>query len=89
MVKQIPSYLKDIIHFINKVNNFSVPVKSVLATMDVRSLYTGIPNNEGIAVTKKRYDSYIHKTIPTKIITTLLSLILTLNNFVFKSKFYL
>ena len=50
-------------------------------------MYT--PNNEGIAATKKRYDSYIHKTIPTKIITTFLALILTLNNFVFNSKFYL
>ena len=50
--------------------------------MDVRSLYTNMPNNEGIAATKKRYDSYIHKTIPTKIITTFLAFILTLNNFV-------
>ena len=57
--------------------------------MDVRSLYTSIPNNKSIAATKKRYDSYIHKTIPTKIITTFLALILTLNNFVFNSKFYL
>ena len=50
--------------------------------MDVRSLYTSIPNNEGIAATKKIYDSYSHKTLPTKIITTFLALILTLNNFV-------
>ena len=55
--------------------------------MDIRALYTSIPNNEGIAATNKRYDSYIHKTIPTKIIT-FLALILTLNNFVFNSKFY-
>ena len=89
MVKQIPLNIKDTNHFINKVNNFSVPVNSILVTMDVRSLYTSIPNNEGIAATKKRYDSYIHKTIPTKIITTFLALILTLNNFVFNSKFYL
>ena len=87
VVKQIPSYIKDTNHFINKVNNFSVPVNSILVTMDVRSLYTSIPNNEGIAATKKRYDSYIHKTIPTKIITTFLALILTLNNFVFNSNF--
>ena len=89
VVKQIPSYIKDTNHFINKVNNFSVPVNSIIVTMDVRSLYTSIPNNEGIAATKKRYDSYIHKTIPTKIISTFLALILTLNNFVFNSKFYL
>ena len=88
MVKQIPSYIKDINHFINKVNNFSVPVNSILVTMDVRSLYTSIPNNKGIAATKNRY-SYIHKTIPNKIITTFLALSLALNNFVFNSKFYL
>ena len=40
-----------------------------------------IPNNE--------YDRYLKKAIPTKIITTFLALILTLNNFIFNSKFYL
>ena len=81
--------MEDTNDFIKKVNNFSVPVNSVLVTMDVRSLYTSISNNEGTGATKKRYDSYIHKTIPTKIITTFVALILTLNNFVFNSKFYL
>ena len=89
MVKQIPSYIKDTNHFIIKVRNFSVPVNSILVTMNVRSLYTSIPNNEGIATIKKRYNSYIHKTIPIKIIITFPALILTLNNFVFNSKFYL
>ena len=54
---------------------------------DILSLYTSIPNNEGIAATEKGYDSYIHKTLPTKIITTFLALILTLNKFVFNSNF--
>ena len=78
MVKQIPSYIKDTNDFIDKVNNFSVPVNSILVNMDVRSLYTSIPNHEGIAATKKSYDSYVHKTIPTKIITTFPKLILDL-----------
>ena len=88
VVKQIPSYIKDTIHFISKENSFSVPVNSTLLTMDVRSRYMSIPNNEGIAATKKRYDNYIHKTLPTKITATFLALILTLNSFVFNSKFY-
>ena len=87
VVKQIPSYIKDTNHFINKVNNFSILVNSILVTGDVRSLYTSIPNNEGIAAAKTRYDSYIHKTLPTKNISTFLVLILTLNKFVFNSKF--
>ena len=89
VVKQILSYMKDTNHFINKVNNFCAPVKSILVIMDVRSLYTSIPNNEDIAATNKKYDIHIHKTLPTKIITTFLALLLTLNNFVFNSKFYL
>ena len=56
---------------------------------DILSLYTSIPNNIGIATTKKRHDIYIHKTLLTKIITIFLVLIFTLNNFVFDSKFYL
>ena len=54
VVKQIPLYIKDTNHFISKVNNFSVPVNSILLTMDVRPLYTSIPNNNGIAATKKK-----------------------------------
>ena len=61
------SGVKDANHFINKVTNFSVPVNPVLVTMDVRSLYMSV-SNKGSAAT-------------TKIITTFLALILTLNNF--------
>ena len=53
VVKQIPSYIKDTNHFTNKVNNFSLPVNSILVTMNVRSLYTSLPNNQGIAATNK------------------------------------
>ena len=35
-VKIIPSYIKDTNHFMNKVNNFSVPVNSILVTTDVK-----------------------------------------------------
>ena len=88
-MREIPSYIKDINDFINKIDNFTVPPNSFLVTMDVKSLYTSIPNNEGIASVKKKYDHYPNNTIPTKIITTFLALILTLNNFIFNSGFYL
>ena len=57
--------------------------------MDVKSVYTSIPNNVGIVSVKKKHDHYPNKTIPTKIITTFLAVILTLNNFIFNSKSYL
>ena len=51
--------------------------------MDVRSLYVNIPNAEGISAVKRAFDIYSKKTTTTKVITRLLALILTLNNFVF------
>ena len=88
-MRKIPSFIKDTNDFINKIDNFTVPPNSFLATIDVKPLYTSIPNNEGTASVKKKYDHYPNKTIPNKIITTFLTLILTLNNFIFNSKFYL
>ena len=49
--------------------------------MDMRSLYTDIPNAERISAVKTALDNYTKKTTTTKVITTFLALILTLNNF--------
>ena len=55
--------------------------------MDVKVLYTNIPNNEGIPGVKRKQDNYTEKTVTIKEIATFLALILTLNNFVFKCIF--
>ena len=55
----------------------------------MKSLYTNIPNNEGIKAVREAYDNHPNKTVATKVIITFLSLILTLNNFVFNSINYL
>ena len=49
--------------------------------MDVKALYTNIPNNEGMAVVKRKHVNYTKNSVATKVITTFLALILTLNNF--------
>ena len=90
IVKQIPYYVKDKNDFINKTNAVkSVPKNSYIVTMDVRSLYTNILNAEGISAVKRAFDNYSKKTTTTKVITTFLALILTLNNFVFDCIHYL
>ena len=71
---------KDFIQKFNQVEE--VPENSLLVTLDVKSLYTNIPNNEGIKAVKEAYDKHPNKTVLTKVITTFLSLILTLNNFI-------
>ena len=54
LVREIPSYIKDTKDFINKIDNFTVPPNSFPVTMDVKSLYTSITNNEAIASGKKK-----------------------------------
>ena len=73
----------------NKINNFKFLENSFLVTLDVIALYTNITNNEGIAAVKPKHGNNARKTVATKVITTFLALILTLNNFIFNSKFYL
>ena len=90
IAKEIPSYVKDTNDFINKINAVkSVPKNSYLVTMDVTSLYTNIPNAEGISAVKRAFANYSKKTTTNKVITTFLALILTLNNFVFDCMHYL
>ena len=60
---------------------------SYLVTLDVKSLYTNIPNEEGIEVIKNLLQQKQSKL--TKVITAFLWLILTLNNFIFNSTHYL
>ena len=48
-VKELKSYVKDSTDFIRKINSMEkIPDNSIFVTMDVRSLYTHIPNKEGI-----------------------------------------
>ena len=66
-----------------------MPQVSLLVTYDEKSLYTNIPNNEGIKAVKESYEKYKEKTVSTKVIITFLSIILTLNNFIFNFTHYL
>ena len=81
--------VKDTNDSVNKINNFKLPENSFLVTMDVKALYTNIPNNKSIAAVKEKYDNYTKKSVATNVITTFLALTLKLNNFIFNSKFYL
>ena len=58
-------------------------------TPDVKSLNTNIANNEGIKAVRETYDKQPSKSVSTKVIITFLSLILTLNNFIFYCFHYL
>ena len=57
--------------------------------LDVKSLYTNIPNTEGIKSVKTSLDKYSRQTDSTKVVATFLVAILTLNNFIFNFRDYL
>ena len=65
-----------------------LPKGAHLVTMDVRSLYTSIPNEEGLqAVEQTLMESNRQEEIP--VVLKLLNQVLTLNNFVFNDEHFL
>ena len=90
IVTEIPSYVKDTSDFLLKINTVEFGQdNSYLVWLDVKSLYTNIPNAEDIKAVKEPLDNHPKWTVATKVITTFLALILTLNNFIFHSRKYL
>ena len=88
IVQQIPSYTQDTSDFLWKINTMeTIPDNSYLASLDVRSFYTNIPNSEGTEAVKTSLENFLRKTA-TKLITTFLLLILKFNNFVLICKNY-
>ena len=90
IVKNIPSYIRNTTDFLQKLDKVkNISNDYLLVTLDVKSMYTNIPNNEDIKAVKEAYGNHPTKKVATKVIITFLSLILTLNNFVFNSINYL
>ena len=48
LVTKIPSYIKDTNDFLSKLDGVCITSESLLVTLDVTSLYTNIPHEEGI-----------------------------------------
>ena len=85
-MKSLPSYTQDTTDFLKKLD--TLPDNTYLVAMDVKSLYTNIPNDEGIQAVKNYMSkSEVNKMKP--VITAFLRLILTLNNFSFNGTSYL
>ena len=76
--------------FLRKLESIAeIPENYYLVTLDVKSLYTSISNFERIKAVKMSHENFTKETIATKVITTLLALILNLKNFIFNFKNFL
>ena len=86
------SYVKDTTDFINKIETITgLKSGTILCTIDVSSLYTNIPNQEGIDACNKFLTATRSngENPSTTSILKLLQYVLTKNNFDFDDKHYL
>ena len=47
-IANLPSHIKDTTDYLKKMENLTIPENTTLVTMDVTSLYTNIPHDDGI-----------------------------------------
>ena len=84
------SYIRDSTHMINTLNNLNTSPCMLLCTLDISSLYTNIPHNEGTQAIKKFLA--IHRdtnVLPhNSYIIELLEVVLTNTYFDFNAKHY-
>ena len=92
LVHTTHSFIKDTTHFLNKLGHLGhLPENASLVTLDVSSLYTNIPHNEGIDACRHFLNTRDRNASPisTETLCDLIRMILTMNNFSFNDKHYL
>ena len=84
------SYIRDSTHLINILNKLTTQPGMLLCTLDITSLYTNIPHNEGIYSIKEILAIYrTPNNLPhNNYIIELLEVVLTNNHFEFNDKHY-
>ena len=58
------SYLKDTTDFLNFIEKTKLPKNTILVSMDVTSLYTNIPQEEGITTVCEAYEEFYQENPP-------------------------
>ncbi|KXJ09041.1 hypothetical protein AC249_AIPGENE26933 [Exaiptasia diaphana] len=92
LVPSIPSYIKDTNHFLHTVLNLNTPLPegSLLVTIDVVSLYTNIPQDEGILASMEALGSLPYQSRPPLFVfQKFFEFILKRNYFSFNNQYYL
>jgi hypothetical protein len=81
--------LKDTTDYLNKTPSSGLPDHTLLVTMDVTSLYTNIPHDEGIEACKEVWNQRVSQHLSTESLLQLLEHVLKFNNFMFNGEHYL
>lgn len=86
---KLPSHLRDTQHLVAILRETSISSSSLLFTLDVESLYTSIPIDEGLEAVSRAFLANPSTSRPDLTILSLLRLILTTNNFNFNGQEWL
>ena len=90
IVESLPTYVRDSAHTLRILQDLHLPDDDLLLfTMDVKSLYTSIPHDEGIRALRAFLDRRTHKCPSSDTLCRLAELVLTLNCFEFNGDHYL
>ena len=89
IIKSLPSYIKDSTHALEFFRDFNFSGRDKLIfTMDITSVYTVIPNNEGLQALKHFFDQRIVREPSSETLLRLAELVFTLNCFSFAGNYY-
>lgn len=83
------SYLRDSLHLISKLDQMHVSSSTILFTMDIASLYTNIPLDDGLTAVSNAFRKFPDPRRPDLTLLTMLRLLLTCNDFVFLNRRFL
>jgi hypothetical protein len=75
-VANLTSHIKDTTNYLKKMGNLTIPENTTLVTMDVSSLYTNIPHDDGIAACREIWEQRTVQEPPTECLVEMLTLVL-------------
>ena len=88
LVPTMPSYIKDSPHLISLLENTHIPSNAILVTIDVSSLYTNIPQDEGTNACLDAIEAAEASHIPRNALRQLFDIVLRCNVFSFNGQIY-
>ena len=90
LAKKVRSYIRDTTDLLHKIKDIGkIPDNALLVTMDVRSLYINISDEEGLSALKNALDTRPNKDPATAVLLTPMRHVLTLTCFTFNGNSYL
>ena len=86
----LPTYIKDTNHALHLFHDlhFTLPAERYIFTMDVHSLYTSIPHDDGLRAIRHYITEHPVPEFNADAIVRLTELVLTLNSFEFNGEFF-